>query len=175
MEVRLHPFLTSLLHGGEVSFSLQPHHPWECVLYGRLHRTWSVPGDKQMSHFLLPQIKYWWPRTQSVTLPMELSTSHIERHFYIRSSCTQEWFHAVVKYFYLPSNVVDVFKTGNCSSLANFLISKTILRSRMMWNWHCCCPLLAYCISVIVNAVQTAMATWNRHTISPNVTKVTIR
>lgn len=48
-----------------------------------IHGTWSVHGDKEISHFLLPQIKYWWPRTQPVTLPMELSTSHTERHIFI--------------------------------------------------------------------------------------------
>jgi len=80
-------------------------------------------------------------------------------YFCIRLSCTQEWFHAVVKYFYLPSNVVDVFKTGNQSSLANFLISKMTLRSRTTQNGPCCCPLLAHCIRVIVSAVQTAVAT----------------
>ena len=70
-----------------VSLALQPHHPWEkrpwCALYRRLQGIWSVHGDKEISHFLLPQIKYWWPRTQPVTLPMELSTSHTERHISI--------------------------------------------------------------------------------------------
>jgi len=132
----------------------------------------------------------WWqtniplPSTTNQILVTLDTTSHFtngalyksyrKTYFYIRSSCTQEWFHAVVKYFYLPSNVVDVFKTGNWSSLANFLISKMIMRSRTMQNGPCCCPLLAHCISVIVSTVQTAMATWNRHTISPNGIKVTV-
>lgn len=87
MEVRLHPSLTSLLHGSVVSLALQQYHPWEkrpcCGLYRRLHGTWSVHDDKEISLFLIPQIKYWWPTTQPVTLPMELSTSHAERRIFI--------------------------------------------------------------------------------------------
>lgn len=87
MEVRPHPFLTSLLHGSVVSLALQAHHqrekrPWY-ALYRRLHGTRCVHGDKEISHFLLPQIKYWWPRTQPVTLPMELSTSNTEIRIFI--------------------------------------------------------------------------------------------
>jgi len=103
-----------------------------------------------------------------------LYKSYRKTYFYIRLSRTQEWFYAVVKYFYLPSNVVDVFKTGNQRSLANFLKSKMTLRSRTTQNRPCCCPLLAHCISVIFSAVQTAVATWNRHTISPSGIEVTV-
>jgi len=163
MEVRLHPFLTSLLHGGVVSLSLQPHHPWEkrpwCVLYERLRGTWSVNGDK--TNIPLLSITNQILVTQDTASHFtngSLYKSYKKTYFYIRSSCTQEWFHAVVKHFYLLSNVVGVFKAGNWSSLGNFLKSKMILRSRMMQNGPCCCPLLAHCISVIVSAVQTAMA-----------------